>query len=120
MREEVEIWWKFALRDLRSAKKNYEIEEYYVASFLSQQAVEKALKSLLIKRTGRYSRIHDLTRLAKILNAPDEIIKLCANITPAYTITRYPDVFSEIDKEEAENIIKDAEKVIEWVKKELK
>jgi HEPN domain-containing protein len=113
-------WFNFALRDLRSAKKNYEIEEYQVTAFLTQQAVEKALKALLIKKTENFPKIHDLTRLAKLLNAPEDILELCARITPAYTATRYPDISSEFSKEEVKELVEYAEKVIEWVEKELK
>ncbi|MCD6493472.1 MAG: HEPN domain-containing protein [Archaeoglobaceae archaeon] len=113
------LWLKFAERDLRSAKKNYEIEEYHVSAFLAQQSAEKALKAIHIKETGSFPKIHDLTRLAKLINAPKDIVKLCAEITPAYTATRYPDVAGEFDKKEVEELIKNAEKVIEWAEKML-
>jgi HEPN domain-containing protein len=48
MREEVSNWWKQALKNLESASKNLEINEYYVTAFLSQQATEKVLKALYI------------------------------------------------------------------------
>jgi HEPN domain-containing protein len=113
------MWFNFALRDLQSAKKNYEIEEYQVAAFLAQQAAEKVLKALLIKKTETFPKIHDLTRLAKLLNAPKDILELCASITPAYAATRYPDVSSEFSREEVEELIEYAGKVIKWVEKEL-
>ncbi|WP_202320526.1 HEPN domain-containing protein [Archaeoglobus neptunius] len=110
------LWFRFAERDLRSAKKNYEIGEYHVSAFLSQQAVEKALKALHIKRSGEFPRIHDLTRLARMIDAPEEIIKLCAEITPAYTATRYPDVAEDFSESEVSELIEKAEKVVEWVR----
>lgn len=117
MEDSVKMWLKFAERDLRSARKNYEIEEYHVSAFLAQQAVEKALKALHIKKTGDFPKIHDLTRLARMVDAPDEIVRLCAEITPAYTAARYPDVAGDFSREEVNELIKSAEKVIEWVKK---
>ena len=48
MRKEVEEWWKQALKDLDSAEKNLNIEEFYLTAFLCQQSVEKALKALYI------------------------------------------------------------------------
>lgn len=116
MDDPVKVWLRFAERDLRSAKKNYEIEEYHVSAFLAQQSVEKALKALHIKERGEFPRIHDLTRLARMINAPEDIIKLCAEITPAYTATRYPDVAEEISESEVSELIEKAERVIEWVK----
>ena len=119
MDDPVKLWFKFAERDLRSAKKNYEIEEYHVSAFLAQQAVEKALKALHISKTGDFPKIHDLTRLARMIGAPDEIVRLCAEITPAYTATRYPDVASEFSKDEVRELIKSADKVIKWVRQSI-
>jgi len=119
MDDPVRMWLKFAERDLKSARKNYEIGEYHVSAFLTQQAVEKALKALHIKRAGYFPKIHDLTRLARLVNAPEDILSLCAEITSAYTATRYPDVAEEFDREEVEDLIKNPERVIEWVKKDV-
>jgi len=119
MEDPVKLWLKFAERDLKSAKRNYEIGEYYVSAFLAQQSAEKALKAVHIKETGGFPKSHDLTRLARLINAPEKIIELCAEITPAYTATRYPDVAEEFDKKDVEDLIKNAEKVIEWAKKRL-
>jgi len=48
MRKEAERWWQQALRDLQSAEKNLEAEEYYLVAFLCQQAAEKSLKASMI------------------------------------------------------------------------
>lgn len=100
----MKMWLKFAERDLRSARKNYEIWEYHVSVFLAQQAVEKALKALHIKKTGDFPKIHDLTRLARMIDAPNEIVRLCAEITPAYTATRHPDVAGDFSREEVDEL----------------
>ncbi len=120
MREETENWWKQANRDLESAKRIMELGEYHVCAFLSQQAVEKALKALLIDRTGNFPRIHDVVELSRRVKAPSKITELCAMINPAYTSTRYPDVASDFDKGEVEDILKSAKEILEWTKKELK
>ncbi len=75
------------------------------ASFYSQQAAEKALKSLYIARFGELWRIHDLVKLARKLDAPDEIVKSCAEINPTYTAARYPDVGDIDDKEGVSEIL---------------
>ncbi|MDD1745251.1 MAG: HEPN domain-containing protein [Candidatus Methanoperedens sp.] len=120
MRKETENWWKQANRDLGSAKRIMELGEYHVCAFLSQQAVEKALKALLIDRTGNFPRIHDVVELSRRVKAPSKITELCAPINPAYTSTRYPDVASDFDKVEVEEIVISAEEILEWIKKELK
>lgn len=120
MRKETENWWKQADKDLESAKRIMELGEHQVSAFLSQQAVEKALKALLIETTGNFPRIHDIVELSRRVKAPSKIIELCAVINPAYTSTRYPDVASEFDKGEVEEIVKSAKEILEWTKKELK
>ncbi len=76
---------------------------------MSQQSIEKALKALLIQ----------LTRLAKLLNAPIRIIELCAKITPAYIASRYPDSAKKYSKQECEKILKYTQEVLVWTKKNL-
>jgi len=46
MRKEIDNWWKQAEADLRSAGNRIKSEDYYLAVFSCQQAVEKALKAL--------------------------------------------------------------------------
>jgi HEPN domain-containing protein len=119
MRKEVENWWKQALRDMGSAERIMGLDDYYVSAFLCQQAVEKALKALLIQETGKFPRIHDTAELSRRVNAPSKIVEFCAAINPAYTTTRYPDVASDFDKGEVEEIIDSAREVLEWTKKKL-
>ncbi|ATZ61000.2 MAG: hypothetical protein DDT33_01409 [Firmicutes bacterium] len=120
MRKETENWWKQAVKDMESAEKIMELGEYYVSAFLSQQAVEKALKALMIQQIGSFPRIHDVVELSRRVNAPSKIIELCAKINPAYTATRYPDVASDFDKGEVEEIIHSAKEVLKWTKKKLR
>lgn len=120
MRKETENWWKQAFKDMESAKRIMELGEYHVSAFLSQQAVEKALKALLIEATGNFPRIHDVVELSRRVKAPSRIIELCAMINPAYTSTRYPDVASDFNKDEVDEILKSAMEILEWIKKELK
>ena len=49
MGKEVENWWKQAQRDLISANNSLNAKDFYLSAFMSQQAVEKALKAVLIK-----------------------------------------------------------------------
>lgn len=46
MRKEALRWLEQAKIDFKSATINFEQKVYYVTSFLSQQAVEKALKAI--------------------------------------------------------------------------
>lgn len=120
MREEVKRWLDKSKDDLRKAKDNFKIGNYDLASFLSQQAAEKALKSLLIERTKTFPKIHDLVRLGKLLKIDDSLLKDCEKLTFVYIETRYPDISNrKYTEKESEEDIKIAEKIIIWTVKEL-
>jgi HEPN domain-containing protein len=126
MREEVSNWWKQALKDLESASKNLQIEEYYVTAFLSQQATEKALKALYIHTVKESpGPTHSLIFLGKKVKIPDEFLSGIRKVSPDFVITRYPDAANGVpyelyDEEIAKERLKIAKGVIEWVQKELK
>ena len=60
MQEEVNNWWKQAENDLRAAKVSAAGKIYDWACFQSQQAVEKALKSIYLKEFKDLIKVHDL------------------------------------------------------------
>ena len=120
MGQEIKNWWLQAKVDFDSAEYNFKGKRYYLCAFMSQQSVEKALKALLIKRTKDFPKIHDLTKLAKMVNAPLEIVELCAKINPAYIASRYPDTAKKYSKKECTELLKYAKQVLEWIKKNLK
>jgi len=115
-----EIWLEQAERDMKSAKNSLNSKDYYVSALLSQQAVEKALKFLFLKKNGKLMKIHDLVKLAREINAPQEIIEKCAKINPVYVEVRYPEgdelPADKINKNEAEEILLLAKEVLHWVK----
>ena len=93
MRKEVENWWDLAKRDLISAENSFNSGDYYIAAFLCQQAVEKALKALYIlekKETQPVS--HSLLFLAQKISFPRKYFDFIRELTPAYINTLYPDV----------------------------
>jgi len=90
-----------------------------VAAFLCQQSVEKGLKALYIKKYQKLLKIHDLVELAKKIGAEFEVLDLCSKLNPAYIETRYPDVPKSYNKENIKELLKDAEKVLKWIKKSL-
>ena len=111
---------------MEQAEHDIEVAEYNLkgnmldaAAFYSQQAAEKALKSLYISKFNELWKVHDLVRIAKRIQAPTNIIELCAKITPAYTSTRDPDVGMVYDREDVEETLVSAKEVLEWVKQNL-
>ena len=119
MKPEVKNWFEQAEHDIDVAEYNFDGNMLDVAAFYSQQAAEKALKSLYISKFNELWRVHDLVRIAKRVEAPTKIVRLCAKITPAYTSTRYPDICKEYDRRDVEEILRGAKEVLEWVKQDL-
>ncbi|MBK5190671.1 MAG: HEPN domain-containing protein [Methanosarcinales archaeon] len=57
MEEDIQRWWDRATEDLETAKFNFRGKKYRAAAFFSQQATEKALKALYIKRFRKLKRL---------------------------------------------------------------
>ena len=120
VKEEAERWWKYSESDVKTAKYLFEGKKYKDASFYCQQAVEKALKALLLKRGKKIIKVHDLVKLAKVLNLGEELIKDCERLSIVYIDTRYPDIGTkQYTKNETSEDIKIAKKVVKWIKKNL-
>ena len=118
--EEVKRWWKQSLEDFDAAKFNLEGKKYKVAVFLSQQAVEKGLKALCLKKSKSLRRTHDLVSLARELSLSEEFVQGCKELSPAYMYTRYPDViFIKDIKKEASKLVGMAEKILKWLEEKI-
>ncbi len=123
-RKEVTNWFEQAKADFKAAKDLLKFENYYASVFFSHQTAEKALKSLYIHKKKRSVRGHNLVFFARELDAPENIINACAELTPDYITTRYPDAaigvpFEYYTKDSGEKHLKMAEEVLLWVKKEM-
>ena len=121
MQEEVLKWWKLAERDLDTAEYNFRGNKYYAAAFFCQQAAEKALKALDLKKSGKIIRTHDLLFLCNRINAPESITEKCIRITPVYTESRYAD-FSGIKSytiSKVKEILSYTREVLKWAKENL-
>ena len=90
-----EIWLKYALDDLQSAKVFLKAGIFNMVCFHSQQAVEKLLKSFIAAHNQEIPRIHNLIRLHKIcedlhgsnLNLDEEGLIFLNDV---YIDSRYP------------------------------
>ena len=109
-------WLEKAEHDLNTARINLEQKVYDASAFFCQQAVEKALKALHIKEHAELIKTHDLNFLGKKVGLPNNLLKACNRITTFYVESRYPDSYAEFDEGKVSVSIKDAEKVIKWVK----
>jgi len=129
MRDYVELWLKQSLEDLDTARVLLNNNKYYASAFYSHQAAEKALKALLLY-FGKDVKTHDLSKMLDIIKEEvnlnvEEIKKEALKLNPNYTISRYPDAANSLpyllyDKKDAEEYLKMAEKIVNWVKKFIK
>ncbi len=125
MRREVSRLLKQADRDLDNARKNLTIQAYEVAAFLSQQAVEKYLKGAWVATKGEPApHTHALTELGDGLGVPADLRRHLADLTPDYTVSRYPDAANAVpyelyDESTAQTKVQNAEAVITWLRRKI-
>ena len=120
MKEEVKRWWDSAKDDLRKAKDNFKINNYDLTSFLCQQAVEKALKAILINETNTFPKVHDIVRLGRLVKIEPDLLKECEKLNYVYTETRYPDTGNrKFTREEAEEDIERTKRILKCAEKRL-
>ncbi len=122
-------WLEEAEDDLAAAMDLYGAGRYAKACFLAQQAAEKALKALLMKRVGIYERTHSVTSLLErartSVGVPHEVLAAGELLDRYYVPSRYPNAWpsgspsrrlKEVDAREA---IRAAELVLNYVKGNL-
>lgn len=119
MKEETTEWLAKAEEDFKTAEFNLKGKKLPAAAFYSQQSAEKALKALQIELLGNFKKTHDLVILGESVNAPEDILNTCKELTPFYIITRYPDSKEIYGKHEVTEAINYAKEVFEWVKSQL-
>lgn len=125
MAERSKDWIKQAERDLDSAKVQLKEGFFEWASFISQQAAEKAVKAVYQKLGGE-SWGHSVTDLLKGLQEkvtiPGELIDKAKHLDRFYIPARYPNGWASgipgdyITQEDAQNGISDSQRIIQFCK----
>ncbi len=118
-------WIVHATADLHYAKLGHgdpKVLEGLVA-FHAQQAVEKALKALLVKHQVDFPKTHDLEELVALaedagLVLPPEVEK-AKELTAFAVQSRYPGFDDPITQAEVAEAIAVAEKIVEWASREV-
>jgi HEPN domain-containing protein len=119
-----EDWIKKAESDLSSSKilKDYVLPHLDTSVYHAQQCAEKALKGFLVFKGLAVIKKHDLNFLLTQCENIDSgfwaLSMEAASLTPYDTAYRYPGISPDFEPEqaEAENAIKDAEKILNFVK----
>ena len=113
-------WLRYARGDLALAQVSLPEDSFYeLLCFHAQQAVEKALKAVLIINNISYPKTHNIRTLLDLL--PKEIV-LPADVDAAAILTdyavsgRYPDEVEEVSEEEYQEAVRLALVVVQWAK----
>jgi len=123
-------WMEQAQEDLKTAKILLAQGVFYASVFFSHQAVEKALKAVLLKNGKDPGKIHSLPDLVEILeteldlSVPEDIRSAVYEINPHYVITRYPDAANGVpakayNRVKADEIFNKSQEVLKWSRQNL-
>lgn len=120
--DEVKLLRRRAKAFLARALDSLNSEDYDLASFLSEQAVQLHLKSILLEKLGDYPRTHSVSLLISILKKLpnyESLIKFLEErrkdvrlMEDAYIASRY--LTREYTKEEAEVLVNIAKEVLKY------
>jgi HEPN domain-containing protein len=119
----VRIWLKRAKSNLQIAKAGKVFEDilYEDLCFDCEQAVEKALKALLVSIDVSFPRTHSISHLIELIEenniqVPNKIMD-SISLTAYAVSTRYPGDFEPVDEQEYQETLETAKKVLDWVRK---
>ena len=118
-------WVEKAEGDFVSAQREYRARKkpnYDSACFHAQQCVEKYLKARLVEAKKPFSKTHDLTYLAGLLNTIEPILSAylqsLRELTDYAVEFRYPGMFAE--KEDAREAVKTCKEIRKLMRQSLK
>jgi len=119
---EVKLLRRRAKAFLARASDSLNSGDYDLASFLSEQAVQLHLKSILLEHLGDYPRVHSISLLVSVLKKIsncDALVKFLEEkrkdvslMEDAYIASRY--LVREYTREEAEALINLAKEVLKY------
>ncbi len=91
--------------------------------FDAQQAAEKALKAVLVKRGVRFPYVHDLATLVTLMEQTGEevppAVREAGRLTRFAVIARYPAMSEPVTDEDYRRALATAEAVVEWAEGRL-
>ena len=91
--------------------------------FQAQQAVEKALKGVLLYRQAKYPYTHDIGQLIHLLESGGEpvppSVREAAQLTPYAVQARYPGLSEPVGPEEYAEAVSLAEAAVGWAESVL-
>lgn len=122
-------WIDLAKEDEEMAELAFKAKLYNQVCFHCQQGAEKLLKAFLLKKKGKFPKIHSLTELLILASGVDKnLIRLkndCLYLDQFYVPTRYPDAplgslpDGQPGREDAKKALEILAKIMELVTKRL-
>ena len=117
-----EKWMNRAEYDLETAQAMFDSGRYLYVLFCCQQAVEKALKSVISRRMSELPpRIHQLKRLSEIagLNMDESKIEFMRELSSYYIQSRYPEEITDpslqISRKETQHVLEQTKEIVRWI-----
>ena len=91
--------------------------------FAAQQAAEKAIKAVMLKRNIEYPYVHDLAHLLSLLEDAGEVVpdavRKAEELTPYAVSTRYPGTTRPVTVREYVTAVEIAGAVVRWAEEKL-
>jgi HEPN domain-containing protein len=122
MTETEQSWVDQARYDLETARAMLVSGRFLYVVFCCQQAVEKALKAVIVRKTGELPpRVHNLLRLAETarLEADHEQLRFLGELSAYYIQSRYPEEIkaagATITQGLATEVLGQTEQTVQWV-----
>ena len=114
------LWWRNAEEDCEAARRTGDLP--FACCFHSQQAVEKAIKALLILHQIDFAKSHDIGELLELLRhsptpPPAKVAKGLEALTRYAVETRYPP--GDARRTDARSALAAARRFLHWAKRKL-
>ena len=116
-------WIRLAKDNLDTARLGTALVSLEILCFHAQQAVEKALKAVLVDRSTDFPYTHDIEELLATLEesgVPCPVASPEANRLTRYAVlTRYPGLAEAVTVEEYQSALLLAERILEWANDQI-
>lgn len=125
MPKDPQEWLVQSDNDIRVADIMFRNRQNMYAIFMAHLSIEKFLKGIYVKRTGREApRVHNLILLIETawLEMPADLYEFIVEINRMSVVTRYPDDLKRMNKEYnrkmVDGIMLKSREVLKWLKKQ--
>lgn len=115
-------WADRARYDLETADAMFKAERHLYVLFCCQQAVEKALKAVIVGQTGELPpRVHNLLRLAEAagIESNCEDVRFLGELSSYYIQSRYPEEVrptgESVTETLAREVLDKTEQTVTWI-----